>query len=64
MEQKYTVELRLDQWDLVLLSLDHVRLMTDNAISNHAVDTLCRKFTRRRVNEIVTEITANVPETK
>lgn len=64
MTKNYTVELREDQWDLILLCLDHVRAMANNAVSNYAVDSVCRKFTKRRVDEIVTEITANVPEIK
>ena len=60
----YTVELRQDQWDLIVYCLSHVRDMTCSGSSAYAVDAVCRKFLRRCVDETIKEIRADVPERK
>ena len=61
-EEKFSADLRLDQWDLIVLALDHVRLMTESGASQYAVDQLSRKFLRRRIDEVVNSIQGQVPE--
>lgn len=60
----YSVELRQDQWDLIVHCLEHVRVMTTLADSPYAVDRVGRKFLKRCVDETVTDIRAAVPEIK
>lgn len=64
MGNNYTVELRHDQWDMILMCLDHVRAMSLAAESAYAVDRVGRKFLRRSIDETVADIRANVPEEK
>lgn len=52
----YVVELRDDQWELIMLAMQHVRQLTDGTGSGYAIDTIARKFLRRRVTEIETDI--------
>jgi hypothetical protein len=59
----YTVELRQDQWDLIVLCLTRIRSLTTGD-SQYTVDQLGRQFLRRCVDETVNDIRANVPEHK
>lgn len=61
-DTNYTVELRRDQWDLIVMCLEHVRSMTNGGSSAYAVDSVGRKFLRRCVVETVGDIQSNVPE--
>ena len=63
-EPLYTVDLRQDQWDLICMSLEHVRLMTSSGESAYAVDKVARKFLRRCLDETLMDIRLNVPEGK
>lgn len=58
----YTVDLRADQLDLIVLAMQHVRNLMDGGASAYAIDTLGRKFLRRRCLEIEREIQSNYPE--
>lgn len=61
MGTNYSVELREDQWDLIVNCLEHVRSMTTGSDSAYAVDRVARKFLRRCVDETVADIRAAVP---
>lgn len=63
-ESLYSVDLRRDQWDLIILCLQHVRGMSLGGDSAYAVDNVGRKFLRRCVDETVLDIQANVPGEK
>lgn len=63
-ETLYTVDLRKDQWDLIVMCLEHVRAMTNSADSAYAVDCVGRKFLKRCVDETIMDIRAYVPEDK
>ena len=63
-EVLYTVDLRQDQWDMICMALEHVRLMTCGGESQYAVDKVARRFLRRCIDETVIDIRANVPEAK
>jgi len=60
---KYTVELRQDQWDLIVMCLGRIRGMTAGD-THYTIDQLGRQFLRRCVDETITDIRANVPEAK
>ncbi len=63
-DTNFTVTLRFDQRDLIVLAMQQIRRMADaNPESAYSADKLGRKFLRRRVDEIVEEIQASVPET-
>ena len=57
----YSAELRKDQWDLILMALEHIRQMANGASSAYAIDTLGRKFLKRCVEETTNDIGAQVP---
>lgn len=61
-EQKYPAELRMDQWELIVLAMRHIRSMTLGAESQYGVDKLGRTFLHRRVNEITDDIVSQLPE--
>jgi hypothetical protein len=61
--EKYTVDLRQDQWDLIVLCLTRIRLMSCGD-TQYAVDQLGRQFLRRCIDETVNDIRADVPEFK
>jgi len=58
------VRLRDDQWDLVVLSLEHIGARIDEAKTEdiERIHRLTRKFTKRRVQEAVKDIKRYVPE--
>lgn len=59
----YVVELRDDQWELIVLAMRHIRGLVDYAApGSNSVDHLGRKFLRRRVDEIEADITNIVGE--
>lgn len=60
---KYSVELRQDQWDLVVMCLSRIRSMSTGD-TQYAVDQLGRQFLRRCLDETVNDIRASVPEYK
>jgi hypothetical protein len=57
----YAAELRTDQWDLIVLALQHIRAMTTGSESSYGVDKLGRLFLRRRCDETVKDIQSQVP---
>lgn len=61
-DKMLTVDLRQDQWDLIVLSLQHVRAMTTESGIVHPVDKVGRIFLRRCIDETVTDIRVSVPE--
>lgn len=56
----YTMELREEQWDLIVLALSTIRSMTVGD-STYTIDQLGRKFLRRRCEEIIGTVQAIVP---
>lgn len=58
----YTVVLRHDQWDLIVLAMEHIRGMTMAGESAYGIDKLGRIFLRRHCNEIIAAIQSNYPE--
>jgi hypothetical protein len=54
-EMMYTIALRDDQWDLIVLALCGIRDMTNGSVQ-YTVDQLARKFLRRRIDETVKAI--------
>jgi hypothetical protein len=61
-EDSFTVELRADQWDLIVLALEHVRWLTTGGDSAYTIDKLGRTFLRRRCVETMNDIQGSVPE--
>jgi hypothetical protein len=62
-DKNYVVELRDDQWELIVLAMRHIRGMAhSNPESQYSVDRLGRLFLVRRVTEIERDITAIVGE--
>lgn len=59
--ERVAVSLRSDQWDLIVLALRHVRAVMDSETVFTAVDRLARQFTRRRIDETVSDVQATVP---
>lgn len=63
--EKYTVELSVAQWDLVVLGLGYVfDRAQDPGQTNtvQVIDKFARKVLRRRVNEVVTLVQSIVPD--
>lgn len=60
--EKCSASLRRDQWDLIVLAMNHIRSMTLGAYSQYGIDRLGRTFLRRRVDEVTNDIQAQVPE--
>ena len=60
----YQAELRQDQWDLLVMALEHIRSLTQAGDSAYAVDRLGRQFLRRCCIETVKDIQAQVPKSE
>lgn len=58
----YMAELRQDQWDLIVLALEHVRGLINTTNASTSVDHLGRKFLVRCCKEIIADIQAQVPK--
>lgn len=59
----YSVDLRQDQWDLIVMCLSRIRGMSAGD-THYTVDQLGRQFLRRCIDEAVIDIRASVPEWK
>ena len=57
-------DLRLDQWDLIVLALEHVVARCDEAqsVDNEKIHRLTRLVTKRRCQEAISHIQCQVPE--
>lgn len=58
----FTADLRKDQWDLIVMALEHIRGMADSTASGYSVDAIGRKFLRRCIVETVGDIQSQVPK--
>ena len=57
-------DLRLDQWDLIVLALEHIVARIDEAqtVDTEKIHRLTRRVTKRRCQEAANDIQAQIPE--
>ncbi len=61
----YTVELSVDQWDLIVIALSRICYYAgDGSGATGHTDMVARKFTGRAASRIIDEIQMQAPETK